>query len=131
MKVLRLTKAASASWANLGSFVGGQIAASMLDDGDGATAVATAAGGWAGGLAGASGAAAVASAVGVEGLGAGSVLGGLGAVAGAGLAYGAKKAMDRRPPAEVDRSAAYYDCGLRLIGDADDVFNLFDATLEF
>lgn len=141
MKVLRLTKAAGASWANLGGFVGQAIAASILDDGDAATALATTAGGWAGGVAGGGAAAVVASAVGVESLGAGSVVGGLvicsslsamGAVAGAGLAYAAKKAVDRRTAsAEVVRTAEYYDCGLRLIGDADDVFNLFDATLEF
>mmetsp|Transcript_91681 Transcript_91681/g.262636 ORF Transcript_91681/g.262636 Transcript_91681/m.262636 type:complete len:431 (-) Transcript_91681:37-1329(-) len=137
MKVLRLTKAAGVGWANLGGFVGQAIAASILDDGDTGTALATTAGGWAGGIAG-GGAAAM---VGVESLGAGSIFGGLvvcssmsavGAVAGAGLAYAAKKAIDRQTAcAEVVRSAEYYDCGLRLIGDADDVFNLFDATLEF
>merc|ERR1712203_1327842 len=85
--------------------------------------------------------AAAMSTVGVVALGAGSVTGGLvvssalaasGAVAGAGLAYAAKKALDSRqqsgPP---DRTAEYHDCGLRLIGGAGDVFDLFNASLEF
>jgi len=139
MRVLRLTKAACAGWANLGSFVGQAIAASVLDDGDSSTAVATAAGGWAGSLAGGGAAAVAVSTMGVEGLGAGSMVGGLvvcsslsaaGAVAGAGLAYAAKKKLEQRET-EVVRSAEYHDGPLRLIGDANDVFHLFDATLEF
>merc|ERR1719188_1426513 len=115
MKVLRLTKAAGAGWVSLGSFVGQAIAANILDDGDTSTAVATAAGGWAGGLAGGGAAAAAVSTVGVESLGAGSLVGGLvvcsslsaaGAVAGAGLAYAAKRAITQRSQnQEVVRSA--------------------------
>lgn len=141
MKVLRLTKAACMGWANLGSFVGQAIAANILDDGDTTTAVATAAGGWAGSLAGGSAAAVAVSTLGVEGLGAGSMLGGLvvcsslsaaGAVAGAGLAYAAKKRLDQQQSASGPlRSAEYHDGPLRLIGDANDTFHLFDATLEF
>mmetsp|Transcript_59910 Transcript_59910/g.188123 ORF Transcript_59910/g.188123 Transcript_59910/m.188123 type:complete len:389 (-) Transcript_59910:38-1204(-) len=139
MKALRLTRAATAGWASIGGFVGQAIAASVLDDGDTGTAVATAAGGWAGGLAGGGVAAAAASTLGVEALGAGSIAGGLvvcsslsaaGAVAGAGLAYAAKKAIERRGGAS-DRTAEYHDCCLRLVGGAGDVFDLFDATLEF
>eukprot|EP00928_Gymnodinium_smaydae_P072380 TRINITY_DN55754_c0_g1_i1.p1 TRINITY_DN55754_c0_g1~~TRINITY_DN55754_c0_g1_i1.p1 ORF type:complete len:178 (+),score=39.38 TRINITY_DN55754_c0_g1_i1:710-1243(+) len=140
MKVLRLTKAAGSSWVGLGSFVGQAIAASVLDDGDARTAVATAAGSWAGGLAGGGVAAAAVSTCGVEALGAGSVVGGLavcgalgasGAVAGAGLAYAVKKLLLESPSSGPDRSAEYHDCALRLIGGAGDVFALFDATLEF
>lgn len=139
MKVLRLTKAATGGWANLGGFVGQAIATNMLNDGETSTAVATAAGSWAGGLAGGGAAAVAISSLGIESLGAGSLVGGLvlcsslsaaGAVAGAGLAYAAKKALQPHWQGSV-RSAEYYDCELRLIGDADDVFNLFDATLEF
>lgn len=139
MKALRLTRAAGAGWAGLGGFVGQTIAASILDDGSTGTSVATAAGGWAGGLAGSSVAAAAASTMGVEALGGGSVAGGLvvcsslsaaGAIAGAGLAaYAAKRALDG--PNRRDRTSEYHDCPLRLVGDADDVFKLFDATLEF
>merc|ERR1740123_966772 len=139
MKALRLTKAACTGWSSLGSFVGQAIAANMLDDGDTGTAVATTAGGWAGGLAGGGAAAVAVSTVGVEGLGAGSVVGGLvvcsslsavGALAGAGLAYVAKKRLEQ-PGAGPDRTAEFHDCPLRLVGDANDVFHLFDATLEF
>merc|ERR1712217_710138 len=80
------------------------------------------------------------STLGVEALGAGSVTGGLvvcsaisasGAVAGAGLAYAVKKAVDKRQSGPQDRTAEYHDCALRLIGGAGDVFELFDASLEF
>lgn len=136
VRALRLTRAAAAGWTNLGGFVGERLAASLLDDGDAGTAVATAAGGWAGGLVGG----AAASAVGAEVLGAGSVAGGLvvcgaagaaGAVAGAGVAYAARKTLTKSVGSDADRSSEFHDCGLRLMGTADDVFNLFDATLEF
>jgi len=140
MKALRLTSAAGAGWSSLGGFVGQAIAANILDDGDTGTAVATAAGGWAGGLAGSGVAAMAASSVGVEALGAGYLTGGLvvcgslsaaGAVAGAGLAYAAKKALDQQPAGSgTNRSAEYHDCPLRLIGGSGDVFELFDATFE-
>lgn len=136
VRALRLTRAAAAGWTNLGGFVGERLASSLLDDGDAGTAVATAAGGWAGGLVGG----AAASAVGAEALGAGSVAGGLvvcgaagaaGAVAGAGMAYAARKTLTKSVGSDADRSAEFHDCGLRLMGTADDIFNLFDATLEF
>eukprot|EP00434_Breviolum_minutum_P003163 symbB.v1.2.002784.t1/scaffold150.1/size295742/3 len=145
VKALRLGKAAGAmaaastSWANLGGFVGQAIAGSLLDDGDTTTAVATAAGGWAGGLAGSGVAAAAASSIGIEALGAGSVAGGLmvcgslsavGAVAGAGLAFAVKRLVADQG-AQADRTSEYYDCPLRLLGSADDVFHLFGASLEF
>ncbi|CAL1161347.1 unnamed protein product [Cladocopium goreaui] len=146
VKALRLGKAAGAvaaastSWANLGGFVGQAIAGSLLDDGDTTTAVATAAGGWAGGLAGSGVAAAAASTLGIEALGAGSVAGGLmvcgslsavGAVAGAGLAFAVKRLVADQAGAQADRTSEYYDCPLRLLGSADDVFHLFGASLEF
>lgn len=146
VKALRLSKAAGAvaaastSWANLGGFVGQAIAGSLLDDGDTTTAVATAAGGWAGGLAGSGVAAAAASTLGIEALGAGSVAGGLmvcgslsavGAVAGAGLAFAVKRLVADQAGAQADRTSEYYDCPLRLLGSADDVFHLFGASLEF
>lgn len=139
MKVLRLTRTAGASWASLGGFVGQSIANNILDDGDSRTSVATAAGGWVGSIAGGGAAAAAAATVGVESLGAGSVLGGLvlcssmsaaGAFTGACLAYAGSKMVV--PQAQkTDRTAEYHDCCLRLLGDANDVFNLFDAILEF
>eukprot|EP00439_Symbiodinium_sp_Y106_P085592 s258_g29.t1 len=143
---LRVGKAAGAlasagtSWANLGGFVGQAIAGSLLDDGNSTTAMATAAGGWAGGLAGSGVAAAAASSLGIEALGAGSVAGGLvvcgslsavGAVAGAGLAFAVKRLLVADKGAQPDRSAEYFDCPLRLLGSADDVFHLFGASLEF
>jgi len=142
VKALRLTKAASTGWVSLGGFVGQAIAASVLDDGDAGTAVATTAGGWAGGLAGGGVAAAMVSSMGMEALGGGSVTGGLvacsslsavGAVAGAGLAFAAKRAIQKQQAAEQppDRTSEYHDCGLRLLGGAGDVFDLFDASLEF
>ncbi|CAE7367287.1 unnamed protein product [Symbiodinium natans] len=145
VKALRVGKAAGAlasagtSWANLGGFVGQAIAGSLLDDGNATTAMATAAGGWAGGLAGSGVAAAAASSLGIEALGAGSVAGGLvvcgslsavGAVAGAGLAFAVKRLVADQG-AQPDRSAEYFDCPLRLLGSADDVFHLFGASLEF
>ncbi|CAE7904637.1 unnamed protein product [Symbiodinium necroappetens] len=145
-QALRLGKAAGAlasagtSWANLGGFVGQAIAGSLLDDGNSTTAMATAAGGWAGGLAGSGVAAAAASSLGIEALGAGSVAGGLvvcgslsavGAVAGAGLAFAVKRILVADKGAQPDRSAEYFDCPLRLLGSADDVFHLFGASLEF
>lgn len=36
-----------------------------------------------------------------------------------------------RPQPNHDRGAGYYDCELRLLGSADDIFHLFDAALEF
>eukprot|EP00438_Fugacium_kawagutii_P018414 Skav227171 [mRNA] locus=scaffold1396:21758:22945:+ [translate_table: standard] len=146
VKALRLGKAAGAlaaastSWTNLGGFVGQAIAGSLLDDGDTTTAVATAAGGWAGGLAGSGVAAAAASTIGIESLGAGSVAGGLmvcgslsavGAVAGAGLAFAVKRLVADQAGSQADRTSEYYDCPLRLLGSADDVFHLFGASLEF
>ncbi|CAJ1356492.1 unnamed protein product [Effrenium voratum] len=144
VKALRLGKAvglaASASWANLGGFVGQAIAGSLLDDGNASTAVATAAGGWAGGLAGSGVAAAAASSIGIEALGGGYVASGLvvcgslsavGAVAGAGLAFAVKRLLADQAGAQADRTSDYYDCPLRLLGSADDVFHLFGASLEF
>mmetsp|Transcript_69918 Transcript_69918/g.130656 ORF Transcript_69918/g.130656 Transcript_69918/m.130656 type:complete len:399 (-) Transcript_69918:63-1259(-) len=139
MQALRLSRAATAGWANMGGFVGQALASNMLDDGEASTAVATAAGGWAGGMAGSGLAAAAASTMGVEVLGAGSLTGGLvlcsaagaaGAVAGASLAYAAKKIVEPSSPG-VDRTSEYYDCPLRLVGGADDVFDLCGAALEF
>ncbi|CAJ1373821.1 unnamed protein product [Effrenium voratum] len=129
-----------ASWANLGGFVGQAIAGSLLDDGNASTAVATAAGGWAGGLAGSGVAAAAASSIGIEALGGGYVASGLvvcgslsavGAVAGAGLAFAVKRLLADQAGAQADRTSDYYDCPLRLLGSADDVFHLFGASLEF
>eukprot|EP00927_Polykrikos_kofoidii_P072662 TRINITY_DN68762_c0_g1_i1.p1 TRINITY_DN68762_c0_g1~~TRINITY_DN68762_c0_g1_i1.p1 ORF type:complete len:495 (-),score=90.20 TRINITY_DN68762_c0_g1_i1:52-1536(-) len=133
MKALRLTKAAAVGWANLGGMVGQAIAANVLDDGSTSTAVATAAGGWAGGLAGGGLGAAALSSMGVEAVASGlvlcSALSATGAVAGAGLAYATKKALDQ--PIGADRTAEFHDCPFHLIGAEDDFFNLFDATLEF
>ena len=50
-------------------------------------------------------------------------------MAGASLAYAAKKALDKSPGPGPDRTAEYHDCPLRLLGSAGDVFDLFDATL--
>lgn len=139
MRALRLSKAAVSGWASLGGMVGQTIAANLLDDGRACTSAATTAGGWAGGLAGGGLAAAAASSVGMETLGAGSLAGGLvvcgsmsavGAVAGAGLAYAAKKVMET-PSSGQDRTAEYHDGVLRLVGEPGDVFHLFDAALEF
>ncbi|CAE8672240.1 unnamed protein product [Polarella glacialis] len=77
-------------------------------------------------------------------LGAGSLAGGLvvcsslsavGAVAGAGLAYAVKRLLAPEASsvsgAAPERTAEFYDCPLRLLGSADDVFHLFGASLEF
>ncbi|CAK9040761.1 Hypothetical protein SCF082_LOCUS23643 [Durusdinium trenchii] len=74
-----------------------------------------------------------------QALGAGSVAGGLvvcgslsavGAVAGAGLAFAVKRLLADQA-GQADRTSEYYDCPLRLLGSADDVFHLFGASLEF